>query len=148
MPNQPSAGKKAWVAAHEREGQPRYPHEGGDETVPFFDETKVPVRVIAVANPEIAGLDPADYEVIGEKVSYRLAQRPGAYEILKYVREVIKRRDTQALSCPLAPLGVLEGSRADVSFLAGMMVDKFVFHLPLYRQYRRRLEFPDRRREN
>ena len=115
----------------------RYPREGGDETVPFFDETKVPVRVIAVANPEIAGLDPDDYQVIGEKVSYRLAQRPGAYEILKYVREVIKRRDTQALSCPLAPLGVIEGSRADVSFLAGMMVDKFVFHLPLYRQHRR-----------
>jgi hypothetical protein len=28
---------------------------------------------------------------------------------------------------------VLEGSRADVSFIAGVMVDKFCWHLPLYR---------------
>ena len=28
------------------------------------------------------------YEVIGEKVSHRLAQRPGSYVILKYVRPV------------------------------------------------------------
>jgi transposase len=137
LPEQPLPGKKRRVAAHEREAKPKHAHEGADETLAFFDETQVPVRVIAVANPEMAGLDPADYEVIGEKVSYRLAQRPGAYEVLKYVRQVIKRRDTQALSCPLAPVGVIEGSRADVSFLAGMMVDKGVYHLPLYRQHRR-----------
>jgi len=57
--------------------------------------------------------------------------------ILKYVRLVIKRRDTQILSCPPAPVGVLDGSRADVSFIAGMIVDKFTFHLPLYRQHLR-----------
>jgi len=137
VPEQPLPGKKSRVAAHEREAQPKQPRDGGDEAVLFFDETKVPVKVITVANPEIAGMDPADYEVIGEKVSYRLAQRPGAYEVLKYVRQVTKRRDTQTLSCPLAPVGVIDGSRADVSFLAGMMIDKFVFHLPLYRQHRR-----------
>ena len=53
------------------------------------------------------------------------------------MRQVVKRRDTQALSCPPAPLGVIEGSRADVSFQAGMMVDKFAFHMPLYRQHQR-----------
>jgi transposase len=137
IPEQPAPGKKSRVAAHEREAKPKHPREGVDEALPFFDEKKVPVKVIAVPNPEIAGMDPADYEIIGEKVSYRLAQRPGAYEVLKYVRQVIKRRDTQALSCPLAPVGVIDGSRADVSFLAGMAIDKFVFHLPLYRQHRR-----------
>ena len=137
VPEQPLPGKRSRVAAHEREAKPKHPRDDGDETVPFFDETKVPIKVIAVANPEIAGLDPADYEVIGEKVSYRLAQRPGAYEVLKYVRQVTKLRATQALACPLAPVGVIDGSRADVSFLAGMMIDKFVFHLPLYRQHRR-----------
>ena len=60
---------------------------------------------------------------------------PGSYVILKYVRPVIKRRDTQALSCPAAPSGVLEGSRADVSFIAGLLVDKLCYHLPLYRQH-------------
>jgi transposase len=137
LPDTPQPGKKSRVAAHEREAKPKLPREGGDESVPFFDEDKVPVRVIAVPNPEIAGLDPVDYEVIGEKASYRLAQRPGAYEVIKYVRQVIKRRDTQALSCAPAPVGVIDGSRADVSFLAGMAIDKMVFHLPLYRQHRR-----------
>lgn len=32
---------------------------------------------------------------------------------------------------------VLESSVADVSFLAGMLVDKFAYHLPLYRQHQR-----------
>lgn len=50
----------------------------------------MPDEVITVANDEAAGRDPADFEVIGEQVSYRLAQRPGSYVILKYVRPVIK----------------------------------------------------------
>ena len=63
----------------------------------------MPVEVIVVPNPEIAGLAAEDFEVIGEKVSHRLAQRPGSYVVLKYVRSVIKRRDTQTLSYPPAP---------------------------------------------
>ena len=70
------------------------------------------------------------YEVIGEKISHRLAQRPASYVVLKYVRPVIKRRDTQVLSCPPVPVGVIDASRADVSFVAGMMIDKFVYHPP------------------
>lgn len=93
------------------------------------------VQVIEIANPDIDGLDPVDYEVIAEKVSHRLAQRSGSYVILKYVRSVIKRRDTQTISCPAAPVGVIDGSRADVSFTAGMLVDKFAYHQPLYRQH-------------
>jgi hypothetical protein len=34
-------------------------------------------------------------------------------------------------------VGVLEGSRADVSFAAGLLIDKFLYHLPLYRQHQR-----------
>jgi transposase len=79
-------------------------------------------------------------EVIGQKVSHRLAQRPGSFVVLKYVRPVIKRLDTQTLHCPLAPVGVIEGSRADVSFIVGLMVDKFRYHLPLYRQHQRLID--------
>ncbi len=61
--------------------------------------------------------------------------------ILKYVRPlvVIKRgrKETQTLQCPAAPPAVLEGGRADVSFLAGLLIDKFLYHLPLYRQHQR-----------
>jgi transposase len=101
-----------------------------------FDPS-VPIEEIVLPNPDVADLPPEAYEVIGEKVTYRLAQQPGAYVILKYVRPVIKRKDTEALSCPPAPPAVLEKSLADVSVLAGLLIDKFCFHLPLYRQHQR-----------
>src|SRR4030095_2503041 len=107
-----------------------------DESGLRFDSS-VPVEVIELPNPELVGLTADEYEVIGEKVTYRLAQRPGAYVVLKYVRTVIKRKDTETVSCPPAPPAVLEKSWADVSVLAGLLLDKFRYHLPLYRQHQR-----------
>jgi transposase len=124
------------VRAYQRRMRREPQAEAADEPEVRFDAS-VPVEVIAVPNPEVAGLTAADYEVIGEKVTYRLAQRPGAYVILKYVRPVIKRKATATLSCPPAPPAVLERSFADVSVLAGLLVDKLRYHLPLYRQHQR-----------
>lgn len=137
LPDAPAPQQKSRVAAHERAHKPKSPADSADESPLFFDESKVPVEVIKVPNPQAEGLPPEDYEVIGEKVSHRLAQRPGSFVIIKYVRPVIKRRDTQELSCPPAPSGVIDGSRADVSFIAGMAIDKFCYHQPLYRQHLR-----------
>lgn len=132
----PQAAPEQEVPGHKRR-KPRSDFSDDSASAPFFDEAKVPVQVIEVPNPEAQGLAPEQYEVIGEKTSHRLAQRPGSYVVLKYVRPVIKRRDTQTLHCPAAPAGVIEGSRADVSFVVGLMVDKFAWHLPLYRQHQR-----------
>lgn len=99
-----------------------------------FDDT-VPVETIYLEAPELADM-PADEQVmISEKVSFRLAQRPGSYVILKYVRPTIKYADQ--LITPPAPANVLDKSAVDVSLLAGMLVDKFTYHLPLYRQHQR-----------
>lgn len=127
------------VPAHKRRTRRSDFADAGRDT-PFFDESKVPVHTIEVPNPEAQGLRPEDYEVIGEKVSHRLAQRPGSFVVLKYVRPVIKRRDTQTLHCAPAPVGVFEGSRADVSFIVGLLIDKFRYHLPLYRQHQRLID--------
>ena len=135
VPGTPLPGNKVTVAGHKRKAKPAA--DGADESTLFFDEKRVPVEVIAVPNPEMEALTPDQYEVIGEKVTHRLAQRPGSYVVLKYVRPLIKRRDTQALSCPPTPVGVIDGSRADVSFVAGLLIDKFVYHLPFHRQHRR-----------
>jgi transposase len=135
VPGTPLPAKKTVVASHERKAKPA--GDGADESALFFDDKKVPVEVIQVPNPDMEALQPGQYEVIGEKVTHRLAQRPGSYVVLKYVRPLIKRLDTQALCCPPAPVGVIDGSRADVSFVAGLVVDKFAYHLPLYRQHRR-----------
>lgn len=137
LPDTPSANKTTRIDSHERKSWAKHPMGDADESTLFFDDSKVPVEVIAVPNPEITGLSEDAYEVIGEKVSHRLAQRPGSYVVLKYVRQVIKRLDTQALSCPAVPVGIIEGSRADVSFIAGMMLDKCAYHQPLYRQHQR-----------
>ena len=102
-----------------------------------FDET-VPVETIYLGpSADLADLAEDQQQLISEKISYRLAQRPGSYVILKYVRQVIKRSDTGELLTAPVPANVLDKSLADVSFLAGMLVDKFVYHLPFYRQHQR-----------
>lgn len=140
IPDAPPEPPGKPVAGHTRR-TPRtdFAQDKNDATL-FFDEARVPVETITLANPELEGLSPDQYEVIGEKVSHRLAQRPGSYVILKYVRPLIKRRDTQTLHCPAAPAGVIDGCRADVSFLVGLLLDKFAWHLPLYRQHQRLLD--------
>jgi len=110
----------------------RRPQEEVPASELWFDPETVPIEEIRLEDPEG---DP-DGEVIGEKVTLRLAQRPASYVIVKYVRLVRKRRDG-SVGCAPAPRGVLGKSCADVSLLAGLAVDKFCFHLPLYRQHRR-----------
>ena len=64
------------VAAHSRKRSPKAP-DAKAESISFFDEARVPIEVIALASPDIAGLTPEQYEIIGTKESFRLAQRPG-----------------------------------------------------------------------
>ena len=136
VPPSDEAGGQQQVSSHTRR-RPRSDMADDGASAPFFDDSKVPVLTIEVPSPETKELGPDQYEVVGEKISHRLAQRPGSYVVLKYVRPVIKRHDTQTLHCAPAPLGVIEGSRADVSFIVGLLVDKFAWHLPLYRQHQR-----------
>jgi len=69
--------------------------------------------------------------------TYRLAQRPGSQLVLKYIRKILKKKSTQTIITPTAPSNVLDRSFADVSFLADLLIDKFCYHLPLYRQHQR-----------
>ena len=124
------------VGAHTRRLATKKP-DTGDDSLPFFDEMRVPVDVIELAAPETEGLAADAFEVISHKESYRLAQRPGSYVVLKYRRPVIKLKDSERIVCAPAPAGVIEGSRADVSLIAGLLIDKFGYHLPLYRQHQR-----------
>ena len=57
--------------------------------------------------------------------------------VLEYRRPVIRdKRQATLLEVP-APSAVFDNSLADVSLLAGLLVDKFCYHLPLYRQHQR-----------
>ncbi|WP_440998233.1 IS66 family transposase [Arhodomonas sp. SL1] len=97
----------------------------------------VPVETIDVAAPQLSGAEAHRWEVIDYKTTYRLAQRPGSYVVLAYRRPVLRERAAATVVTTPAPAGVLEGSLADVSVLAGLVVDKFCYHLPLYRQHQR-----------
>ena len=122
---------KQVVRAHERRPK-RAPGEDGEGL--RFDES-VPVQTIEITPPQLQGEDADQYEIIGTKETHRLARRPGRYIVLRYVRTVIKRKSDETIIAPPSPDNVLDRSIADVSFLAGMLVDKFAYHLPLYRQH-------------
>ena len=100
-------------------------------------DADVPVETVILPNPEAERIPEAERERVGEHVVHKLAQTPASYRIIRYVTPVWKRRGTNAFASPPAPSAVLEGSCADVSLLAGMLVDKYVWHLPLHRQHAR-----------
>lgn len=97
----------------------------------------VPVELIHIPAPEMQGEDADQYEIIDHKYTHRLAQRPGSYVILKYQRDVVRHKADQTLSTAAAPSGLFDRSFADVSFIAGLLVEKYRYHLPLYRQHQR-----------
>ena len=101
-----------------------------------FDET-VPVETVILANDAAEDIPEDERELVDEHVFHKLAQTPASYRILRYAAPVYKRRTTNEFVSPPAPPAVLEGTCADVSLLAGMLVDKFSWHLPLYRQHAR-----------
>ncbi|HXJ78231.1 MAG TPA: IS66 family transposase [Candidatus Methylomirabilis sp.] len=98
-------------------------------------DASVPVEVVEEPLPD--GVNPETHEIVGEKVTDRLAQRPGTYVVIRHVRKVVKRKSDGRLLCSPAPPAVLDRCIADVSLLAGMVIDKLVYHLPLYRQHQR-----------
>jgi len=124
------------IPSHERRPASKLWDESRDEGDLRFGPS-VPIVEIKVPNPEAAALSPADYDIIGQKVTHRIAQRPGAYVVLRLVRDVLRLKSDDVFLCPPAPPAVFEKSVADVSFLAGLLLDKFLYHLPLYRQHQR-----------
>jgi transposase len=129
---------KKQIKAHTRSGKQKNSQYVNDTGLRFTDE--VPQTVIDVPCPELAGENADNYEVIGTKETYRLAQQIGSYHILVYRKKVLKNKLDSKITQPPAPENVLEGCYADVSLLAGLMVDKAVYHLPLHRQHQRMLD--------
>ena len=136
-PEPPSAETE--VKPHKRSSKKSRRDEDVNDTGLRFDDN-VPKKIIEVPAPELSDENADDYEIISYKETTRLAQQPGSYTILVYRRPVVKRKDSNHITTPAAPTNVLEGTYADVSVVAGLMVDKAVYHLPLYRQHQRMLD--------
>ena len=101
-----------------------------------FDDS-VPQKTITLPVLELNGLSPDRYELIEVKKYYRLAQCPASYVVICYEQPVYKLLEEKKIVNAITPMSVLDKSVADVSFLVGLLVDKFQYHLPLYRQHQR-----------
>jgi hypothetical protein len=111
-----------------------------DSGLRFGEE--VPVEKIDVVPPELTGPEADQYQVIDTKITYKLAQQPASFVVLEYHLPILKKKagtpevdDTPELITTTMPEQVLEGSIADVSLLAGLLINKFLYHLPLHRQH-------------
>ena len=90
---------------------------------------------IDVMPPEIEGLEEDDFAIISERICCKLASVPIRHVVLRFHYKKAKIKSTSALVCAPAVEGIFKNSCVDVSFVAGMLVDKFNWHLPLYRQH-------------
>lgn len=109
------------------------------ETGLRFDDS-VPVERVRITPAELTGPDADQYEIIGEKITHRLAQNPASFVVIEVTEVTIKRKDTNQIIKAASASSVFDKSIVDVSFLAAMLVDKFTYHCPLYRQHQKLLQ--------
>jgi transposase len=100
-------------------------------------DSSVPVERIRITPAELTGPDAHLYEIIGEKITNRLAQNPASFVVIECTEVTIKRQDTDQIIKAASASSVFDKSIVDVSFLAAMLVDKFTYHCPLYRQHQK-----------
>ena len=136
MPEQEDNRPETTVSYTRKKGPKRRPDDCVTDCGLRFDPS-VPVKTIQLNPDEIDGLDESQYDIISVEKTYRLAQRPASSVVLCYERPVIKLKDSESVCRALVPVNVIERSVVDVSFNAGMLVDKFAYHMPLYRQHQR-----------
>ncbi len=135
-PTQSTNEAKLEQISYAREKGPKVRGASVTESGLRFDSSVI-VKEIHLQSPRLEGPNADQYEQIGEKIVHRLAQRPSSYVVLKYIQPVVKHRPTGDITSVTAVSGVFEKSIADVSFLVGMMIDKFLYHQPLYRQHQK-----------
>lgn len=77
-------------------------------------------------------IDEGQGEVKFEKITERLAADKSPFYVKRIVRRI--RSLEGSLASPPVPPAIIEGTSVDISFLVYMLMSKYVWHLPLYRQ--------------
>ena len=103
-------------------GGPRIPDD-----LPVYEE---------VLDPEEVTADPQQYRKIGEEVSEQLDYRPAQFLKRRLIRRKYARIDNAYAPPVIAPLpaGLQEKCLATPDLITQVLVNKYVDHLPLYRQ--------------
>ncbi len=87
------------------------------------------VSVTVIAIPELSGPDADQYELVDIRKIYRLSQHSAGYEVMCFERPVLKDKETHALYTVSGPWNMLGNSLANVSFLNGTLIEKFLYRL-------------------
>ena len=83
------------------------------------------------------GVDIATAKKIGEDVTEILAYKPCELFVKKVIRPKLLDNTTNRILQAAAPDRCFEKSNADITLVAQVIVEKYVDHLPLYRQIKR-----------
>lgn len=81
--------------------------------------------------------DVTDMVKIGEEVTDILEYNPASFYIKRYIRPKYARKDKEGVIISRLPARTFEKCLAGNSLLTSIIVDKYVDHLPLYRQIQR-----------
>ena len=95
----------------------------------------LPVEETVLIDAQVAA-DPGNWREIGRDASERLERIPGKLVILRVVRPVFVRKD-QPFAAPVsapAPPQFLPGSFLGIQLMVDLVLGKYLYHLPLYRQ--------------
>jgi len=121
-----------------RGGKPGRKKDRGDAVTGSglrYDD-QAPVVDITVMPAQAEGMSTDEYDIISERVHSRIATVSYRHVVIRYHHVTLKIRETGALVGAPARESVFKNSCADVSFIAAMLIDKFLWHLPIYRQHR------------
>lgn len=88
-----------------------------------------------VPNPEAHGIPENELELVETRTTEKIVRVQSPYFIVRIHHKTYRRKGCMEELIPVELPEVLEDSIYDCSFLAGLAVDKYQFHLPLYRQH-------------
>lgn len=86
-------------------------------------------------NPSIEGIPAEELEVVETKTTQKVVRVRSPYFILRVHHKTYRRKGCLEELPPAELPEVLPDTIYDVSFIAGLAVDKYQFHLPTYRQH-------------
>jgi len=129
--------KKTFIKGHERKKSNKVTGADNAAETGLRFGPEVRVEEVAIPNPATKDLEPKDYEVLSYRTTERLCQEKSAYFIKRFVQPVIKLKGSEQPINPPVIESVIASPYADISVLIGLIVDKFLYYQPLYRQHQK-----------
>lgn len=128
----PPEPPKQEVKGHQRRG-PRRGDKDGESR--FSDEATI--LELEIENPLIEGIPEDELEIVQVQEIHKIVALKSKHLVVKVIQKGYRRKEGPKEEFPPPALPeVVPGSIFDVSCLVGMIIDKFRWHQPLYRQYR------------